>query len=145
MTSRKHLKSAALMQLDFYENEFTQGNYTAAVKKEIVAKIVRILSLLSLPIFEKIEVAEYLPGIRKDEKSDQSKVIMPDNPLKRQYDAVISFAGEDRDYAERLAALLKREGFKVFYDKYEEADLWGKNLYDHLTEIYSKHGNVGDN
>src|SRR3989304_9305089 len=35
---------------------------------------------------------------------------------------------------------LKKGGFKVFYDKYEEATLWGKDLYEHLSEVYSKHG-----
>mgnify|MGYP001563733198 CR=1 FL=1 len=140
VTSRKHLKAAALMQFLFYENELTQGQYTAAVKKEIVAKIVRILSLLSSPIFEKIEVAEYLCGIRKDRKPNLPDMVMPDNPQKPQYDVVISFAGEDRDHAGRLAELLKRDSFEVFYDEDEEADLWGKNLYEHLTEVYSKLG-----
>ncbi|MBU4319967.1 MAG: TIR domain-containing protein [Nitrospinae bacterium] len=65
---------------------------------------------------------------------------MPDNSHKRQYDVVISFAGEDRDHAGRLAELLKHDGFEVFYDEDEEADLWGKNLYEHLTEVYSKLG-----
>lgn len=138
--SRKHLKAAALMQFLFYENELGQERYSAAVKKEITAKIIRILSLLSSPIFEKIEIAEYLHGITKDMKPAQPKIETPDNLQKLQYDVVISFAGEDRDYAEKLATLLRRDGFKVFYDKYEEADLWGKNLYEHLTEIYSKHG-----
>ncbi len=140
VTSRKHLKAATLMRLQFYENELMRGHYAATVKKEITTKIVKILSLLSSPVFEKIEVAEYLHGISKDRKPDQPEIVSPENLQKQQYDVVISFAGEDRDYAERLATLLKRDGFKVFYDKYEEADLWGKNLYEHLTEIYSKHG-----
>ncbi|WKY47293.1 TIR domain-containing protein [Eubacteriaceae bacterium ES3] len=29
-------------------------------------------------------------------------------------------------------------GIEVFYDKYVEIDLWGKNLYTHLDEIYQK-------
>jgi hypothetical protein len=52
------------------------------------------------------------------------------------YDVALSFAGEDRDYAEALAKILRRRKIKVFYDKYEEATLWGKNLYDHLTDLY---------
>ncbi len=52
------------------------------------------------------------------------------------YDIVLSFAGEDRYYAETLANMLLNQGLKVFYDKYEEASLWGKNLYDYLTDIY---------
>ena len=140
VTSRKHLKAAALIRLLFYENELTRGHYATTVKKEIAAKIARILSLLSSPIFEKIEVAEYLHGISKDRKSEQPVIVMPDNPQKRQYDVVISFAGEDRDHAGRLAELLKRDSFEVFYDEDEEADLWGKNLYEHLTTVYSKLG-----
>jgi hypothetical protein len=53
-----------------------------------------------------------------------------------QYDVVLSFAGEDRKYAEELAeALVKRE-ITVFYDGYEKAKLWGKNLYPYLSDIY---------
>lgn len=140
VTSRKHLKAAALIRMLFYENELERGHYSAVVKKEITDKIIKILSLLSSPVFEKIEIAEYLHGISKEREPDQHKIVTPDNPQKLQYDVVISFAGEDRDYAEKLATLLRRDGFKVFYDKHKEADLWGKNLYEHLTEIYSKHG-----
>lgn len=46
------------------------------------------------------------------------------------YEVAISFAGEDRGVAEQIAGLLKDEGITVFYDKYEEADLWGKDLYE---------------
>ena len=53
-----------------------------------------------------------------------------------EYDVALSFAGEDRHHAERLANLLKSGGYRVFYDKYEQATLWGKNLYDHLSSIY---------
>lgn len=53
-----------------------------------------------------------------------------------EYDVALSFAGEDRHHAEKLANLLKSGGYRVFYDKYEQAALWGKNLYDHLSTIY---------
>lgn len=56
----------------------------------------------------------------------------------RDYDIALSFAGEDRIYVDRVANLLKERGVKVFYDLFEEADLWGKDLYVHLSEIYSK-------
>src|SRR4051812_34620029 len=55
-----------------------------------------------------------------------------------QYDVAFSFAGEDRHYVEAVAAELKTNGVSVFYDRYEEATLWGKNLYDHLNHIYAK-------
>lgn len=52
------------------------------------------------------------------------------------YHVAISFAGEDRKYAESLASSLKRRSLTVFYDRYEKASLWGKNLYTHLSDVY---------
>jgi hypothetical protein len=46
--------------------------------------------------------------------------------------------GEDRDYVDKVAAQLRADGVSVFYDKYEEADLWGKNLHTHLKDVYEK-------
>ena len=54
----------------------------------------------------------------------------------REFDIALSFAGEDRDYVDQVANLLRDSGVKVFYDLFEEANLWGKNLYDYLSEIY---------
>ena len=53
-----------------------------------------------------------------------------------EYDVALSFAGEDRQYAEKLAELLENNDYRVFYDKYERAQLWGENLYDYLAETY---------
>ncbi len=53
-----------------------------------------------------------------------------------EYDVALSFAGEDRDIAERLASLLSDNGVAVFYDDYEQDKLWGKDLYQHLQTIY---------
>jgi TIR domain len=55
-----------------------------------------------------------------------------------EYDVAISFAGEQRAEAEAIADCLKQAGVKVFYDRYEEVDLWGKDLYEHLSDIYQK-------
>lgn len=53
------------------------------------------------------------------------------------YDVALSFAGEDRDYVEKVATALRDSGIKVFYDKFEDVDLWGKNLADHLGTVYA--------
>jgi len=52
------------------------------------------------------------------------------------YDIAFSFAGEDREYVERLANLLRRRGVKVFYDEWERSELWGKDLFQYLDAIY---------
>jgi len=55
-----------------------------------------------------------------------------------EFDIALSFAGEDRYYVEIVAKELKNNKIKVFYDKYNKIDMWGKNLHDHLAEVYSK-------
>jgi hypothetical protein len=57
---------------------------------------------------------------------------------KRVYDVALSFAGEDRDYVEKVAENLKTMGITVFYDRFEQVDLWGKDLAEHLGEVYGK-------
>ena len=54
------------------------------------------------------------------------------------YDVALSFAGEDRTHAEALASFLRSKDVKVFYDAYEKATLWGKDLYVHLHKVYSE-------
>jgi len=52
------------------------------------------------------------------------------------YHVALSFAGEDRKYVERVAEELVRHGVKVFYDKFEDTRLWGKDLYSYLSDVY---------
>ena len=52
------------------------------------------------------------------------------------YHVALSFAGEDRDYVEEVANELRSRGVRVFYDKFEETKLWGKDLYLYLRDIY---------
>lgn len=54
------------------------------------------------------------------------------------YDVAISFAGKNRNIAEKLANRLQKYHLEVFYDENEQADLIGKNLYQYLKEIYSE-------
>lgn len=59
---------------------------------------------------------------------------MNDKALK--YMVSLSFAGEDREYVKAVADGLKKEGITVFYDEYEQSNLWGKDLYSYLSDIY---------
>lgn len=54
------------------------------------------------------------------------------------FDIALSFAGEDRVYVDKIANLLRNRGVKVFYDRFEETELWGKDLYVYLTDLYHK-------
>ena len=54
------------------------------------------------------------------------------------YDVCLSFAGEQRPYVSEAADALRSFGIRVFYDDYEKAALWGKDLYEHLDWVYRK-------
>lgn len=53
-----------------------------------------------------------------------------------EYEVALSFAGEDRDFAEAIADGLTKSGVNVFYDDYYAADLWGQDLSVKLREVY---------
>jgi hypothetical protein len=53
-------------------------------------------------------------------------------------DVAFSFSGEERDYVDKVANILKDKGAKVFYDDFEKVILWGKDLAVHLDNIYNK-------
>ncbi|MET4084266.1 hypothetical protein ABIB40_004242 [Pedobacter sp. UYP30] len=58
--------------------------------------------------------------------------------MEYKYDIALSFAGEDREYVDKVAQILKENGIKVFYDRFEEVDLWGKDLGIHFDYVYRR-------
>ncbi len=54
------------------------------------------------------------------------------------WDVALSFARAQRDYVERVAAALKVQGVRCFYDADEQIDLWGKYLPEELPAIYGE-------
>ena len=54
-----------------------------------------------------------------------------------QYHVAISFAGENRVFAEAVAEGLRSNGLEVFYDEFYREKLWGEELPVKLGEIYS--------
>lgn len=65
----------------------------------------------------------------------KSKSSRTDTATKK-YDVALSFAGEDREYVESVAEILRSKGVVVFYDRFEKVDMWGRNLVDHLSKVY---------
>lgn len=73
---------------------------------------------------------EYVDTLKKSAGFDMNMFSKPN------YQIGLSFAGEDRNYVEAVAKELKLQGISVFYDNYELVDLWGKDLYQHLNDVY---------
>ena len=69
---------------------------------------------------------------------DQLKIMEISSSLGdiQEYDLALSFAGEERSIAKKIADELTKQHYKVFYDEYEQATLWGKDLYTHLNDVY---------
>ena len=55
-----------------------------------------------------------------------------------EYDIALSFAGEDQNYVSRMAEILRSLNVHVCYDEFQSVDMWGKDLYVYLDEIYRK-------
>lgn len=81
-------------------------------------------------------LAEVLRLAASQEKVGYRPIRASESADKYKYQVALSFAGEDRSTAGKLARLLTDQGISVFYDEYEQANLWGKDLYQHLAEVY---------
>ena len=83
---------------------------------------------------------EYLSGMQsaKGEPKNMDNTSYSDKFATQStlYDVALSFAGEDRHHARIIAELLRVKNISIFYDEYEQATLWGQNLYTHLSDIY---------
>jgi hypothetical protein len=55
-----------------------------------------------------------------------------------EYDVALSFAGQDKEVACKFADQLKSKKISVFLDEYSSAELWGKDMVDHLVNLYSR-------
>jgi len=56
--------------------------------------------------------------------------------MKYEYEVALSFAGEDRQFAEAVANGLRDAGVNVFYDDFYAEELWGEDLAVKLREVY---------
>lgn len=55
---------------------------------------------------------------------------------KKPYEVALSFAGEDRHFVAAVADELRSMGVRLFYDAFEEVNLFGKDLAAHFGQIY---------
>jgi hypothetical protein len=99
-------------------------------RKVLHSDVIDIFNLF-LPDYKEQGLLEKIDVLRRN-------VVGPRDEHELDYDVAISYAGEDRQIAEAIAKCLRRKRKKIFYDKYYEPELWGKDLFGHLTDVYSK-------
>jgi len=90
---------------------------------------------LATAVFNIDEILEQDKSVSKRVGSYE-KVRLQESSDEFDYDIAFSFAGEDRKYAERLAKELIKYDVRVFYDGFEKANLWGKDLFVYLSDLY---------
>ena len=54
----------------------------------------------------------------------------------REFDIAVSFAGENREYVADVVEGVKAAGFTVFYDDDHQADMWGQDGVEYLSNVY---------
>jgi hypothetical protein len=67
-----------------------------------------------------------------DRRMADGEALQPD------FDVALSFAGEDRQYVERVATILRDRKIRVFYDEFMLVQMWGTDLYTYFDEIYRR-------
>lgn len=98
-------------------------------RDDVAALGFRVRDSASTPSIQTLERIDADTGTRRA----QSRAL-----ARKQYDVALSFAGEDREYVQRVADSLKELGVSVFYDGFEQVSLWGKDLAEHLGDVYGK-------
>ena len=59
-----------------------------------------------------------------------------------QYEIALSFAGEEREYVEKVARALQSRGIEVFYDEFEQVSLWGADLVEVFHDVFENRANL---
>ncbi|MCS1412145.1 MAG: hypothetical protein M2R45_05349 [Verrucomicrobia subdivision 3 bacterium] len=54
------------------------------------------------------------------------------------YQVALSFAGEQRDYVEKVARHLQSRSIPLFYDGFEKVRLWGRSGSEDFHEVFAK-------
>lgn len=105
------------------------------------------LGALGVPRKPKKGISEVTPRInpKSETKTPGTTGIEQANKKKASnalsgYEVAFSFAGEDREYVNRVYEYLKGEGVPVFYDKDKdiEVEMWGEDLVEYLDNVFRK-------
>ena len=76
--------------------------------------------------------------LRTDRPTNKPPRLIGRARRQQKYAVALSFAGTERAFAHSIAAGIRKEGIAVFYDRFEEHELWGRNLHETLRQVYTR-------
>jgi hypothetical protein len=109
-----------------------QGIYSLATAPLVLQR------LRGRPVRTTLVVEPIPENIRRNIGDTPAIRLLDSSTQEANYEVAISYATEDSEEAESLAVALREASLRVFFDRFEAAVLWGKDLYQHLHEIYSR-------
>lgn len=76
----------------------------------------------------------------KNQQTDQSSTAQPPAAIQHQFDVVVSYAGVDRDFVQRVVRSLQGARLRVFYDDTEShrAHMVGRDLDSEIVRLYQR-------
>ena len=114
---------------NFFDKFFVRCDYRVGGKKKQICdrlngEFVSVVERLFGPFAEATESSN-----KKKADSTERRIV---------HDVAISYASEQIEYAQKVAEILRVKGIRVFFDKFFETKMWGKELADYLLKVYYK-------
>jgi len=106
-------------------------------KNEEFADYIHYEALTKTLTIEDPKFIYYLKNVLWTKFAEQIGFTNFDEGLVDEYDIALSFAGADRDLAEKIFSGLDENELAVFYDKNERAEILAEKLEDYLYPIYN--------
>lgn len=117
----------------------------AGERPEHIQNLAKNIKNLIIQQTEDMDIYVIDPQVIEDQVKniDRSERIISTSPSATgsyEYEVAFSFAGEKRNYVEKVANYVEDKGIHVFYDDFQEKelDMWGQNMIDYLQEIFDK-------
>ena len=126
---RKHPEARASVQV-----VLKNGYFNNLVRDDLLSQVVHLDTLTNVLAIEDPQAAFYLRNLDLAEFAKSIGFRKID--FSTSYDVALSFAGEDREFAEALNDQLEDRGLAVFYDFTEQARVLGEDLENFFRPIY---------
>ena len=94
----------------------------------------RVLKRKLLKLFKDAEAVAAGPRPVPPPAAPATALLASRDPF--EFDVAVSFAGAQREVAEKLARMATAKDIRVFYDRDHAANLWGEDLTVKLDEVY---------